>query len=259
MERFGGEAFSSEIWDWAADQIPGMAARYRDIDADDLVAELKVLLLQLRRAPAPQVRDWKSYIAKSMLNHASRLVSKWRKLRVLESSLDSASVEPVAPLRPDSTHRLERVYRRLNNSDRRLLSELASCGWKVSRLARLRGQHRNTIHRRLRKIRRTRALFEIESAPQATGPPNQFDRSQLEALIQSPSGAARQVLRARLILDLLDGLTYEEILRRRGTSASTIARWRERFEKSGVTGLRPRHPGRKPSRRSHRSGIRPPK
>ncbi|MEO5951088.1 MAG: helix-turn-helix domain-containing protein, partial [Chloroflexia bacterium] len=235
------------------DQIPGIAAKYRDIDADDLAAELKVALLELRRNPAPHVRDWKPYLVKSLLHLASRLARQWRRLRVLESSLDSAPFEPAAPILPDSTHRRERAYRRLGNSDRRLLSQLASCDWKVSRVAKLRGQHRNTIHRRLREIRRTRALFEIESAPPATGPPNQFDRSQLEALIQSPSASARQVLRARLILDLFDGLTYEEILRRRGTSASTIARWRERFEKSGMAGLNARHPGRKPSRRSRRS------
>src|SRR5437667_6666792 len=45
----------------------------------------------------------------------------------------------------------------------------------------------------------------------------------------------------------MDGLSYDDIRRALGTSDSTIARWRRRFEEHGVAGLSAQHPGKKPS------------
>jgi hypothetical protein len=212
------------------------------------------LLLQLRRNFSLKVRDWKPYLVKSLLNRASRLARTRRRISVLESSLDSWLGEPVAPEPDNAAHRLMPTCKRLGNSDRRLLTLLESFNGNISSLAKHLGHHRNTLHRRLRTIRRTMSLFEIESAPYATVLSNSPERLQLEALIQKPHASAREVLRARLILDALDGLTYEQIVRRRRTSMSTIARWRERFAQGGAAGLKARHPGRKPKRHVSRPG-----
>jgi transposase len=59
---------------------------------------------------------------------------------------------------------------------------------------------------------------------------------------------AGEVLRARMILLLAEGRSYAEIQERLQTTASTIARWKQRFLKGGIPGLfELRHPGQKPS------------
>ena len=64
-------------------------------------------------------------------------------------------------------------------------------------------------------------------------------------MTQGSFASARQHLRARVMLDLLNGFTYAEITRNLGTSTSTIARWRARFTHGGVAELKARHPGKK--------------
>jgi len=198
------------------------------------------------------VRDWKPYLVKSLLNRASKLARAKRRRAILESSFDSEAVQWAAPEPPSRMAGLTLSELRLGNSDRRLLTQLAAFNGNVLNLAKHLGLHRNTIHRWLRQIRRTRSLFEIESALLARHPPEAGKRSDLEAVISRPGASAREILRSQVILDLLDGLTYEQILRRRRTSASTIARWRERFAKHGMAGLKARHLGRKPKRRTTR-------
>jgi transposase len=54
------------------------------------------------------------------------------------------------------------------------------------------------------------------------------------------------VFRAKLILLLADGMTYERIITALGTTKPTIARWKARFEEAGMGGLQPRHKGSQP-------------
>src|ERR1051326_6482121 len=73
-------------------------------------------------------------------------------------------------------------------------------------------------------------------------------RTELEQMKQSRTLPAGDVFRARLILMLADGLPYRTIQERLDTTAPTISRWRERFEKQRVAGLLEiRHPGQQPS------------
>jgi hypothetical protein len=48
---------------------------------------------------------------------------------------------------------------------------------------------------------------------------------------------AGDVLRARLILAVADGLSYMQINKTLRTTAPTIARWKQRFEQHGIEGL----------------------
>ncbi len=75
---------------------------------------------------------------------------------------------------------------------------------------------------------------------------NPEQREELERWAQSRTLPAGDVLRARLILALADGLSYREIQRRLGASAPTVSLWKGRFEESGIAGLQGRHKGSRP-------------
>jgi Homeodomain-like domain len=53
------------------------------------------------------------------------------------------------------------------------------------------------------------------------------------------------VFRAKLILMLAEGASFNAIKHRLQTSAPTIIRWRQRFLESGLDGLDTYHPGQK--------------
>ena len=74
------------------------------------------------------------------------------------------------------------------------------------------------------------------------------ERAELEQMAQSHTLPAGDVFRARLILMLAEGLPYRTTQERLDTTAPTISRWKERFEKQRVAGLLEiRHPGQQPS------------
>src|SRR6266403_2225249 len=70
-------------------------------------------------------------------------------------------------------------------------------------------------------------------------------RSELSSIAQSRSLPAGYVFRARLILMLAQGASFNTIKRRLQTSAPTIIRWKQRFLESGLDGLDTYHPGQK--------------
>ncbi len=64
------------------------------------------------------------------------------------------------------------------------------------------------------------------------------ERAELEAMTRAtriPVGLAR---RARLILALADGTAYETITTQLGFAPSSISRWKRRFHRARVMGLR---------------------
>jgi transposase len=72
------------------------------------------------------------------------------------------------------------------------------------------------------------------------------EKQELERWSQSRTLPAGDVFRARLILTLAEGQSYREIQKRMQTSAATIARWNERFERQRLAGLDARHKGSRP-------------
>jgi transposase len=77
------------------------------------------------------------------------------------------------------------------------------------------------------------------------------ERRELQLMTQSRALPAGDVLRARMILLLADGVSYQRIQDLLDTTAPTIARWKERFLKHRIGGLmEERHPGQKPSVRT---------
>jgi len=76
---------------------------------------------------------------------------------------------------------------------------------------------------------------------------NPADRQDLERLAASRSEAKQLVERARIILGCLEGQRVKEVARACRTRPNTVIKWRERFTRQGLSGLRdaPR-PGAKP-------------
>lgn len=72
-------------------------------------------------------------------------------------------------------------------------------------------------------------------------------RAELTEISQSRSLPAGYVFRAKLILMLAKGLSFNAIKQRLQTTAPTIIRWKERFLARGTDGLDTFHPGQKPT------------
>ena len=70
---------------------------------------------------------------------------------------------------------------------------------------------------------------------------------ELSRIAQSRSLPAGYVFRARLVLMLAEGASYNVIKRHLRTTAPTISRWKQRFLASGVDGLDTSHPGQSAS------------
>jgi transposase len=71
-------------------------------------------------------------------------------------------------------------------------------------------------------------------------------RSELSKWAASRTLPAGDVFRARLILALAEGQTYQRIMTSLQTSAPTISRWKQRFQQEGIDGLDPQHKGSQP-------------
>jgi transposase len=69
------------------------------------------------------------------------------------------------------------------------------------------------------------------------------ERVELSSIAQSRSLPAGYVFRARLILMLAEGATFQTIMQQLRTTAPTIIRWKARFLESGMDGLDTHHPG----------------
>ncbi len=71
--------------------------------------------------------------------------------------------------------------------------------------------------------------------------------SDLSSIAQSRALPAGYVFRAKLILMLAEGASFNTIKQRLQTTAPTIIRWKQRFRQYGLEGLDTYHPGQKPS------------
>jgi transposase len=77
------------------------------------------------------------------------------------------------------------------------------------------------------------------------------ERQELQQMAQSRSLPAGDVMRARMMLLLSEGVPYRKIQEVLDTTAPTISRWKERFRRHRMAGLvEERHPGQKPSVRT---------
>src|ERR1039458_9770363 len=74
----------------------------------------------------------------------------------------------------------------------------------------------------------------------------QQQHSDLSSIAQSRALPAGYVFRAKLILMLAEGASFNAIKRQLQTTSPTIVRWKQRFRQHGLEGLDTYHPGQKP-------------
>ena len=75
--------------------------------------------------------------------------------------------------------------------------------------------------------------------------------SDLSSIAQSRSLPAGYVFRAKLILMLAEGASFNTVKRQLQTTVPTIIRWKRRFLDYGLDGMDTRHPGQKPTVLTH--------
>jgi len=64
------------------------------------------------------------------------------------------------------------------------------------------------------------------------------DRAELERIVRASSSEVRMVERARIVLAAGEGLTTAQIARRVGCGERTVKKWRPRYARQGLAGLR---------------------
>jgi transposase len=73
-------------------------------------------------------------------------------------------------------------------------------------------------------------------------------RAELLAMSRSRTEELRMVERARIVLACLEGKEIQQVAREVGTSVPTVSKWRQRFARQGLGGLRDRPRSGKPPR-----------
>jgi transposase len=73
-------------------------------------------------------------------------------------------------------------------------------------------------------------------------------RGELQAFLKKRNLPASVAQRIRIVMLLDEGMPYREITEKLGTPASTISRWKQRFEEDGLLGLATIHPGQPPKK-----------
>src|SRR5262245_14094049 len=114
--------------DWEFEQIRKVAAKFPDLEAEDLRAELAATIVEIKCKDRSGIRNWKAYLTKSLLNRASQLARKWRARLRWEISSE-ALPEPVGvsdksedqPARQDVQDKLAKIREFLGADSRSLL------------------------------------------------------------------------------------------------------------------------------------------
>jgi transposase len=72
-------------------------------------------------------------------------------------------------------------------------------------------------------------------------------KAELKEISKSPKGEYRMKLRAEIVLQCLEGKTFNEIMQTCQVSAATVNRWKTRFIEKGVKGLYDNHRSGRPA------------
>jgi transposase len=255
VDRHSGDetSFSPQVQEWELEHLKIVAARFPEMELNELAAELAVTLLALKRRRPAGIVNWKAYLTKALFHRASRIIKKWRIQRQRETSIELhpetsetlSDSDDLDPARRKSRLSLSRIRRKLDAESYALVELLDKSNGNQSRVARLLGIHRNTIRNRLQKIRQALLRCPIRNVSGRI----QLTIKQWEQLTRAAlarGGRTRTVFKAQLILALASGQSDRQIEPSLKTTAPTIARWKRRFEENGIEGLKARYLGRKP-------------
>src|SRR3954467_787603 len=73
-------------------------------------------------------------------------------------------------------------------------------------------------------------------------------RGELYSYLRKHNLPASVAQRIKIVLLLDEGVSYREITEKLGAPASTISRWKHRYESEGLVGLATIHPGQPPQK-----------
>src|SRR5271169_6603930 len=73
-------------------------------------------------------------------------------------------------------------------------------------------------------------------------------RGEIHVYLRSRNLPASVAQRMRIVLLLEEGSSYRDIEEKLGTPASTISRWKQRYQDEGLLGLATIHPGQPPQK-----------
>lgn len=73
-------------------------------------------------------------------------------------------------------------------------------------------------------------------------------RGELHAYLRKRNLPASVAQRMRIVLLLDEGASYRDIEEKLGTPASTVSRWKQRYQQEGLLGLATIHPGQPPQK-----------
>jgi DNA-directed RNA polymerase specialized sigma24 family protein len=160
-----GPKSRAEIEPWEWELVAQVARSFRATDPEDLRAELRQTLLELKRRRSPGIRHWRGYLAKALHNKASNLVRDLRRREKREQSFDPSESQPFesnTPMRDDIWAAPEtdqglaldfaRVWRTLDPELRSFWEALLEEEGNQSRVARRLKLHRNTVRLWKRRI-----------------------------------------------------------------------------------------------------------
>ena len=74
------------------------------------------------------------------------------------------------------------------------------------------------------------------------------EREELEGYLRKRNVPAAVAQRMRILLMLDEGASYSDVTEQLGAPASTISRWKQRYQEEGVLGLATIHPGQPPQK-----------
>jgi DNA-directed RNA polymerase specialized sigma24 family protein len=154
-----------QIEPWEFDLIRKVADRFETTEREDLEAELGRILLRLKVGKPPHVQDWKSYLAKALLNKASNWIRdrRFHQSRIVPliapgeeesgARFITGKGMPSLEIDDDSQLALKLLSNELGPDLLRLWELLIEENGNQLAVARRLGMHRNTVRLWIQKIR----------------------------------------------------------------------------------------------------------
>ncbi len=161
------ERCTPEIEVWEMELVRNVVKKFaRQADPDDLESELCAHLLKIKSKKTNAIKDWKTYLALSLLRKAERRIAVWSRRREVLVSLERGMTEgKEGEIRleellsesdreeGDLQERLLEIYQELSEEQKSLWDLLLEEG-DVAKTARRLGRPRKTVDYHVQKLKR---------------------------------------------------------------------------------------------------------
>jgi RNA polymerase sigma factor (sigma-70 family) len=156
---------------WEIELTQSIASRYMgQMGQDDLSSELCLFLIKLKQKKLSVTKNWKAYLAKSLLRRADRIVRSWSNRQKRTISLDALvdvhlsgdgqseeiCLEDILYEKEEDNMQLESLmsaYNELNPEEKKLWDLLIKEEGNISQVAQEIGKPRKTVDYHIQKLR----------------------------------------------------------------------------------------------------------